>query len=70
MRRMPTFAEEIPTLAEIERRHILETLTRCRYNRTHAAKLLGMSIRCLRIKLRQYQCSDLVTNARQPLNEG
>jgi two-component system, response regulator FlrC len=57
---MPTLAEEIPTLAEVERRHILQTLAQCGYNRTHAAKLLGISIRCLRIKLHEYHLSDLV----------
>lgn len=43
-----------PTLAEIEKRHILATLAHCRSNRTHAAKLLGVSIRTLRNKLHEY----------------
>jgi DNA-binding NtrC family response regulator len=47
-------------LAEVERRHILQTLARCGYNRTHTATLLGISVRCLRLKLHQYQLSDLV----------
>jgi len=45
----------IPTLAQLEREHILNTLALCGSNRTHAAKVLGLSIRCLRIKLRQYE---------------
>ena len=45
----------VPTLAEVERQHILDTLARCGNNRTHAAKALGLSIRSLRIKLNQYQ---------------
>jgi DNA-binding NtrC family response regulator len=60
MRRMPDLPQDTPTLAEVERRHILQTLARCRYNRTHAAKVLGLSIRCLRLKLHQYHLSDLV----------
>jgi hypothetical protein len=42
------------TLAEIERRHILDTLTCCRGSRTRTAKILGISIRGLRIKLHNY----------------
>ena len=44
----------IATLAEVERHHILETLTHCEGNRTHAAKILRVSLRCLRNKLRSY----------------
>jgi Bacterial regulatory protein, Fis family len=42
------------TLAEVERQHILDTLTCCRGNRTQAAKLLDISIRGLRIKLHEF----------------
>jgi DNA-binding NtrC family response regulator len=42
------------SLAEIEKRHILATLDHCKGNRTHAAKLLGVSIRTLRNKLHEY----------------
>ena len=45
----------IPTLAEVERDHILTTLRLCGNNRTRAAKVLGLSIRGLRIKLHQYE---------------
>jgi DNA-binding NtrC family response regulator len=60
IRRMPSLPDDIPTLAEVERRHILRTLAQCGYNRTHAAKVLGLSIRGLRIKLHEYHLSDLV----------
>ena len=42
------------TGADVERDLILETLTHCLGNRTHAANILGISIRTLRNKLRQY----------------
>ena len=42
------------TVANVERELILETLKHCRGNRTHAASILGISIRTLRNKLNQY----------------
>jgi hypothetical protein len=39
-------------LAELERMAILEALRRVHGNRTHAARLLGISLRTLRNKLR------------------
>jgi len=42
------------TVAEVERDLILDTLTHCLGNRTHAANILGISIRTLRNKLKQY----------------
>lgn len=42
------------TVAEVERDLILETLKHCHGNRTHAANILGISIRTLRNKLNQY----------------
>jgi DNA-binding NtrC family response regulator len=41
-------------LAEIEKRHILATLEKAGDNRTHAAKILGISVRTLRNKLSEY----------------
>lgn len=46
------------TLAEFERRHILATLERCHGNRTHTARLLGISIRTIRNKLNEYNGAD------------
>ncbi len=64
------FVEDVPTLAnipahtlqlepdlplrEVERRYILRTLQRAQGNRTEAAKLLGISVRCLQYKLKAY----------------
>jgi len=42
------------TVADVERDLILETLTHCLGNRTHAATILGISIRTLRNKLKLY----------------
>ena len=42
------------TVAEVERDLILDTLDHCLGNRTHAAKILGISIRTLRNKLSEY----------------
>ena len=41
-------------LSDIERKHILATLTLCDGNRTRAAEMLGISLRCLRNKLHLY----------------
>jgi len=42
------------TLADVERDLIIDTLGHTRGNRTHAANILGISIRTLRNKLNQY----------------
>jgi len=42
------------TVADVERDLIIDTLRHCLGNRTHAATILGISIRTLRNKLRQY----------------
>ena len=42
------------TVAEVERELIIDTLEHCLGNRTHAANILGISIRTLRNKLKQY----------------
>lgn len=43
------------TIADVERDMILNTLDHCLGNRTHAAQILGISIRTLRNKLNQYK---------------
>jgi two-component system response regulator FlrC len=43
------------TIADVERDMILNTLEHCIGNRTHAANILGISIRTLRNKLAQYK---------------
>jgi two-component system, response regulator FlrC len=42
------------TVAQMEKALILDTLTHCLGNRTHAANILGISIRTLRNKLNEY----------------
>ena len=42
------------TVADVERSLILETLNHVLGNRTHAANILGISIRTLRNKLHEY----------------
>lgn len=43
------------TIADVEREMILNTLDHCLGNRTHAANILGISIRTLRNKITQYR---------------
>lgn len=43
------------TIADVERDMIVNTLDHCLGNRTHAANILGISIRTLRNKLNQYR---------------
>jgi DNA-binding NtrC family response regulator len=57
--RPPSPHEIIPmligsTVEAIERELVLQTLARCHGNRTHAARLLGLSVRTMRNKIRQY----------------
>jgi transcriptional regulator with PAS, ATPase and Fis domain len=46
-------------LGEVERRHIIRTLHLTRGNRTEAARLLQISIRCLQYKLKAYGLQNL-----------
>ena len=50
---LPVTSEQ--TLAEVEKHHILETLSRFNHNRTRAALALGINVRTLRNKLNQYR---------------
>ena len=43
-----------PTLADVERAHILISLRRFEVNRTQTARQLAISVRCLRDKLHEY----------------
>ena len=55
------------TVADVERDLILDTLQHCLGNRTHAANILGISIRTLRNKLKQYRLEGVaVTPAGEP----
>ena len=56
------------TVADVERELILETLKHCHGNRTHAANILGISIRTLRNKLNEYAGDGL--NIPPPANGG
>ena len=47
------------TVGEVERELVLQTLARCAGNRTHAARMLGVSIRTLRNKIRQYSAGGI-----------
>jgi DNA-binding NtrC family response regulator len=42
------------TVEAIERELVLQTLVSCHGNRTHAARVLGLSVRTMRNKIRQY----------------
>lgn len=48
------------TVADVERDLIIETLSHCLGNRTHAANILGISIRTLRNKLKLYSEAGVV----------
>jgi DNA-binding NtrC family response regulator len=53
------------TVAEVEQQLILDTLTHCLGNRTHAANILGISIRTLRNKLKEYSEAGVAVPAPQ-----
>jgi DNA-binding NtrC family response regulator len=46
--------QELLSLAELEKRHIFAAMEKTDGNRTHAARLLGISVRTLRNKLNEY----------------
>lgn len=46
---------EFLTMDELEKRHILTALNRCHNNRTHAARILNISVRTLRNKINEYR---------------
>ncbi|CAM5449277.1 Transcriptional regulator containing PAS, AAA-type ATPase, and DNA-binding domains OS=Afipia felis OX=1035 GN=NCTC12722_03056 PE=4 SV=1 [Afipia felis] len=54
------------TVGEIERELVLQTLARCDGNRTHAARVLGVSVRTLRNKIRQYVSDGLDVAGSKP----
>jgi two-component system, response regulator FlrC len=53
------------TVAEVEQQLIIDTLSHCLGNRTHAANILGISIRTLRNKLKEYTESGIAVPAPQ-----
>jgi DNA-binding NtrC family response regulator len=63
----PQAADDLPTLAQLEKQHILAALDRCRNNRTQTAKVLDISVRTLRNKLNEYEGAD---GAGQPATDG
>ncbi|MGL4635882.1 MAG: sigma-54 interaction domain-containing protein [Beijerinckiaceae bacterium] len=48
------------TVARVEQDLILDTLDHCLGNRTHAARILGISIRTLRNKLNEYEADGII----------
>lgn len=47
------------TVEEVERELMLQTLARCDGNRTHAARVLGVSVRTMRNKIKQYSADGI-----------
>jgi DNA-binding NtrC family response regulator len=47
------------TVGEIERELVLQTLAHCNGNRTRAARVLGVSVRTLRNKIRLYSADGI-----------
>lgn len=47
------------TVHAVERELMLQTLARCDGNRTHAARVLGVSVRTVRNKIKQYSADGI-----------
>lgn len=47
------------TVQAVERELMLQTLARCDGNRTHAARVLGVSVRTMRNKIKQYSADGI-----------
>ena len=47
-------SSESESMGEVEKRHISKVLAACEGNRTHAAEKLGLNVRTLRNKIKQY----------------
>ncbi len=62
----PVGVTQFPTLAELEKLHILSALARSSNNRTQAARLLEISVRTLRNKLNEYQGGTATATAGDP----
>jgi DNA-binding NtrC family response regulator len=56
------------TVAAVEQQLIIDTLSHCLGNRTHAANILGISIRTLRNKLKEYSEAGVAVPA--PASQG
>jgi len=54
----------MPLLRDVERQMILQSLRKTDNNRTHAAKMLGISVRTLRNKLHEYRNQGLLNSNR------
>jgi len=63
-------SNDFQTLSEIEKQHILMALEHCKGNRTHAAKMLDISIRTLRNKLNEYGYKSQETATATASDEG
>lgn len=53
-RSTPVIERAEMTLTEVERRHILFVLERCDWNRERAAKALGIGLRTIYRKIKEY----------------
>lgn len=62
-------AEPMMALEALEKRHILSVIEQCKGNRTHAAKVLDISIRTLRNKLNAYKADGVSVPAGDSLSE-